>query len=218
MQLREYVDAIYKRWWIIALVAISATVCSFVFSKLQAPVYRSSVVMINTARIDWGATMTTQILLRQQEEQLKTVALASKVSERMKLDLSPDRILDMIKTKPYVDSITVRVDVEDLDPERARKIALGYGQIFEEEKAAEYALVAPENRVRVSMLEEPRTGVLVRPNTKMNTAAGAILGLLLGLVIVIALEYLDDSLKTPEDVSRYLSMPTLGLIPTAPRK
>lgn len=218
MQLREYVDAIYKRWWIIALVAISATVCSFVFSKLQAPVYRSSVVMINTARIDWGATMTTQILLRQQEEQLKTVALAAKVSERMKLDLSPDRILDMIKTKPYVDSITVRVDVEDLDPERARKIALGYGQIFEEEKAAEYALVAPENRVRVSMLEEPRTGVLVRPNTKMNTAAGAILGLLLGLVIVIALEYLDDSLKTPEDVSRYLSMPTLGLIPTAPRK
>ena len=218
MQFKEYVNAIYRRWWIIALVAISATACSFFFSKIQAPVYRSSVVLINTARIDWGATMTIQILLRQQEEQLKTVAIASKVNERMKLDLPPDKILEMVKTKPYTDSITIRLDVEDLDPERARKVALGYGQIFEEEKTAEYALVAPENRVRVSMLEEPRTGVLVRPNTKMNTAAGAILGLLVGLVIVVALEYLDDRLKTPEDVARHLAMPTLGLIPTVPKK
>jgi succinoglycan biosynthesis transport protein ExoP len=52
----------------------------------------------------------------------------------------------------------------------------------------------------------------------MNTAAGAILGLILGLAIVVALEYLDDSLRTPEDVARYLDMPILGLIPTVQRK
>ncbi|HEX9014500.1 MAG TPA: Wzz/FepE/Etk N-terminal domain-containing protein [Chloroflexota bacterium] len=218
MQLKDYVSAITRRWWLIALVVVSATACSFFFSKIQAPVYRSSVVLINTARIDWGATMTIQILLKQQEEQLKTLDIASKVNERMRLDLSPDDIIDRVKTKTYTDSITIRLDVEDFDAERARKIALGYGQIFEEEKAAEYALVTPENRVRVSMLEEPRTGVLVRPNTKMNTAAGAMLGLLLGLVLVVGLEYLDDSLKTPEDVARYLGVPTLGLIPTIPRK
>lgn len=218
VQLKDYVAAIVSRWWVIALVVLSATAGSYIFSKLQAPVYRSSVVLINTARLDWGATMSVQILLRQQEEQLKTVGIASKVNERMRLDLAPEAIIEMLKTKTYIDSITIRLDVEDLDPERARKIALGYGQIFEEEKAAEYALVTPENRVRVAMLEEPRTGVLVRPNTKMNTAAGALLGLVLGLVIVIALEYLDDTLKTPEDVARYLGVPTLGLIPTAARK
>lgn len=218
MQLKDFVDAIYRRWWIIALVAISATVCSFAFSKFQAPVYRSSVVLINTVRLDWGATMSVQILLRQQEEQLKTVAIASKVNERMRLDLPPDKILEMLKIKTYTDSITIRMDIEDLDPERARKIALGYGQIFEEEKAAEYALMTPENRVRVSMLEAPRPGVLVRPNTKMNTAGGAILGLILGLAIVVALELLDDRLRTPDDVARYLALPTLGLIPNVPRK
>ncbi len=218
MQLKDYVAAITRRWWIVALVVVSATVFSFAFSKVQAPVYRSSVSLMNTARLDWGATMSVQILLRQQEEQLKTVAIASKVNERMKLDLSPDEILDKVKTKNYTDSISIRLDVEDLDAERARKIALGYGQVFEEEKAAEYALVTPENRVRVAMLEEPRTGTLVRPNTKMNTAAGAILGLVLGLAIVIVLELLDDSLRTPEDVARHLGMPTLGLIPTVQRK
>jgi capsular polysaccharide biosynthesis protein len=218
VQLKDYLSAISRRWWIIALVVLSATACSFLFSKIQAPVYRSSVVLMNTARLDWGATMSVQILLRQQEEELHTVAMASKVNDRMKLDLSPDDILNMVKTKNYIDSITIQLDVEDVDAERARKIALGYGQVFEEAKAAEYALVTPENRVRVAMLEEPRTGILVRPNTKMNTAAGAILGLLLGLGIVAALEFMDDSFKNPEDVTRYLGMPVLGLIPTIQRK
>ncbi len=213
MQLKDYLAAISRRWWIIVLVAISATVCSFLFSKLQPHVYRSTVLLINAARLDWGTTMTVQVHLRQQEEQLKTVALALKVNERMRLDLPPDEILGKIKTKTNSDSISIRVDVEDLDPDRARKIALGYGQLFEEQKAAEYALTTPENRIRVTMLEEPRPGVLVRPNTKTNTVAGAILGLLLGLALVVALEFLDDTLKTPEDVARYLGMPTLGVIP-----
>ena len=44
------------------------------------------------------------------------------------------------------------------------------------------------------------------------------LGLLLGLAILVALELLDDSLKSPEDVTRHLALPTLGLIPTVPKK
>ncbi len=213
MQLKDYLAAISRRWWIVALVVLSAAACSFLFSKLQPPVYRSSVLLMSTARLEWGTTMTVQVLLRQQEEQLKTLALASKVNERMKLDLPPGEILGKIKTMSYADSISVRLDVEDSDPERARKIALGYGQVFEEEKAAEYALTTPENRIRVTMLEEPGVGTLVRPSTKLNTAAGTILGLVLGLVLVVLLEYLDDTLKTPEQVARELGVPILGAIP-----
>ncbi len=213
MQLKDYLAAISRRWWIIVIVALSATAFSFLFSKVQTPVYRSSVLLMNTARLEWGTTMAVQILLRQQEAELKTVALASKVNERMRLDLPPEEILGKIKTKSFVDSITIQLDVEDVNPDRARRIALGYGQLFEEDKAAEYALAAPENRIRVTMLEEPRTGALVGPNTKINTVAGAILGLLLGLLMVVVLEYLDDTLKTPEDVRRHLGVPILGAIP-----
>lgn len=213
MQFKDYLIAISRRWWIVLLVVLSATAGSYIFTKLQTPVYRSSLLFVNTARLEWGTTMTVQLLLRQQEEQLKTVALASKVSERMKLDLPPREIQSKIRTKAHADSITVQLDVEDLDPERARKIALGYGQLFEEEKAAEYALTTPENRVRVAMLEDPQPGIPVRPNTKMNTLAGAILGLMLGLALAMILEYLDDTLKTPEQIARELGMATLGAIP-----
>ncbi|MGE5619287.1 MAG: YveK family protein [Sphingomonadaceae bacterium] len=213
VQLKDFLAAISRRWWIIVLVALSATVCSYFLVKSQSPVYRSSVLLMSAARLDWGTTMTVQVLLRQQEEELKTLALASKVKERMGLDLSPESIRSKIKTKSYADSITVHLDVEDQDPERARRIALGYGRVFEEEKAAQYAVATPENRVQVAMLEEPQPGTLVRPNTKYTVAAGAILGLILGMALAALLEYLDDTLKTSEDVARHLEVPILGTIP-----
>ncbi|MHB0870009.1 MAG: YveK family protein [Chloroflexota bacterium] len=213
VQLSDFLAAVSRRWWIVLLVALSATVCGFLFVKSQSPVYRSSVLLMSSARLDWGTTMTVQVLLRQQEEELKTLAMASKVKERMGLDLPPDAIRGKIKTKSYADSITVHLDVEDQDPERARKIALGYGRLFEEEKAAQYAPATPKNRVQVAMLEEPGPGSLVRPNTKYTTAAGTILGLILGLALAVVLEYLDDTLRSPEEVRRHLDAPILGIIP-----
>lgn len=213
VQLKDYPAAIYRRWWIIALALVAATAFSFLFSKVQTPVYRSSVTLVNSARLDWGTTMTVQVLLRQQEEELRTLALASKVKERLGLDLPAEAIQGKIKTKSYADSISIQLDVEDQDPERARRIAQAYGRLFEEEKADQYALTTPDNRVRVTMLEDPRPGTLVRPNTKFTTGAGAILGLLLGLILAVALEYLDDTLKSPEEVARQLGAPILGLIP-----
>jgi len=213
VQLKDYPAAISRRWWIIALAVLAATTFSFFFSKVQTPTYRSTIMLVNTARLDWGTTMTVQVLLRQQEEELKTLALASKVKERMQLDLSPEAIQGEISTKSYTDAISIQLDVDDLDPERARKIALGYGQIFEEEKAAQYAGAAPDERLRVTMLEEPRSGTLVRPNSKVTTVAGGILGLLLGLMLAVGLEYLDDTLRSPEEAARHLGIPILGLIP-----
>ncbi len=213
MQLKDYPVAVIRRWWIVALAVLAATAFSFLFSKLETPVYRSSILLVDTARLDWGTTMTVQVLLRQQEEELKTLALATKVGQQMGIKLSPEAIASEIKTKSYADSISIQLDVEDQDPERAREIALGYGEVYEKEKAAQYASVAPKNRVKVTMLEPPRAGTLVRPNTKFTTAAGAILGLVLGLVLAVLFEYLDDTLKSPEDVARHLGMPILGLIP-----
>ena len=55
--------------------------------------------------------------------------------------------------------------------------------------------------------EEP-----VRPRPLMNTALAAVVGLMLAAGIVFLREYLDDTLKTPEDVERWLGMPVLGFV------
>ncbi len=55
----------------------------------------------------------------------------------------------------------------------------------------------------------------VKPNKKLNIAIALVLGLMLFTLLAFVLEYLDNTLKTPEDISRELDLPVLGIIPKA---
>jgi capsular exopolysaccharide synthesis family protein len=46
----------------------------------------------------------------------------------------------------------------------------------------------------------------------MNTALAGVVGFMLAAGIVFLIEYLDDTLKTPEDVERALGLPVLGFV------
>ncbi|MGA0844945.1 MAG: GumC family protein [Luteolibacter sp.] len=53
----------------------------------------------------------------------------------------------------------------------------------------------------------------VSPNVTLNLVLGAVVGLIFGVGIAFFLEYLDTSVKTMEDVERYLQVPVLAVIP-----
>lgn len=53
----------------------------------------------------------------------------------------------------------------------------------------------------------------VSPKKILNIAIAFILGLIISITISFALEYMDNTLKTSEDVKRYLDLPVLGTIP-----
>jgi capsular exopolysaccharide synthesis family protein len=53
----------------------------------------------------------------------------------------------------------------------------------------------------------------VSPNVTLNLMLGAVVGLIFGVGIAFFLEYLDTSVKTLEDVERYLQLPVLSVIP-----
>jgi len=53
----------------------------------------------------------------------------------------------------------------------------------------------------------------VSPNVTLNFVLGAVVGLIFGLGIAFFLEYLDTSVKSLEDVERYLQVPVLAVIP-----
>jgi len=84
-------------------------------------------------------------------------------------------------------------------------------------------LVEKYENIRVGQaMESPGVRVVDRatkpnkpigPNKNKNLIFGCILGLALGLGIVFLLEFLDDTIKTPADVERYLELPTVGTIP-----
>lgn len=53
-----------------------------------------------------------------------------------------------------------------------------------------------------------------RPNLPLNLALGFVLGLGLGVGAAFLQEYLDNTLKSDEDVERFLRLPTLALVPS----
>src|SRR5437867_435589 len=52
-----------------------------------------------------------------------------------------------------------------------------------------------------------------KPNKRLNLMLGALLGLMGGLGLALLLEHLDNTLRTPEEVERYLRLPNLVVVP-----
>jgi len=66
----------------------------------------------------------------------------------------------------------------------------------------------------ITIREEPKKGKNpVSPNVTLNLVLGAIIGLIFGIAIAFFLEYADTSVKSLEDVERFLKVPVLAVIP-----
>jgi non-specific protein-tyrosine kinase len=89
-----------------------------------------------------------------------------------------------------------------------REIYTSLLQSYEEVRLSEAETISSVVQVEPAVIPtEP-----VRPKVLQNTILAALVGLLLAAGIILAREALDDSLKTPEDVTRQLALPVLGVI------
>lgn len=66
------------------------------------------------------------------------------------------------------------------------------------------------NVVQVESARVPSSPV--QPQPRRDAMLGAAIGLFLMAAIAFVVEYLDDTLKTPEDIDRHLHLPVIGLI------
>jgi len=56
-----------------------------------------------------------------------------------------------------------------------------------------------------------------RPNRMQNIMIGALPGLVLGIAMAFALEFLDTTVKSQDDVEHALGLPLLGILPSIPQ-
>jgi capsular exopolysaccharide synthesis family protein len=68
----------------------------------------------------------------------------------------------------------------------------------------------------VDIAEVPRFPVL--PNTRRDLAFTLMAGLVLAIGLVFGMEYLDNRIKTPDEIKEHLGIPFLGLVPAVSSK
>ena len=73
-------------------------------------------------------------------------------------------------------------------------------------------LSLPKNPIEIHENAEPNE-VPAKPRVPLQLALGAVVGIVFGIGLAFFLEYLDTSVKTLEDVERYLGVPVLAVIP-----
>lgn len=65
----------------------------------------------------------------------------------------------------------------------------------------------------ISIVDRAQRGYKYKPSLVRNLGLGLLVGLMLGVLLALAIEYLDDTLKTPEDLEKQLGLSVLGVIP-----
>lgn len=77
----------------------------------------------------------------------------------------------------------------------------------------EFQLQVARTLNSVSIYDEAATpGAKVSPRTRLNTIFGGMLGLAIAIGVIVVAEYLDDTVKTADDVARAVGAATLGAI------
>lgn len=77
----------------------------------------------------------------------------------------------------------------------------------------EIGVAAGVSNNNVSVVDRALNGYKFKPSLARNLALGLLAGLMLGVLLALAFEYLDDTIKVPEDVEKQLGLSVLGVIP-----
>jgi capsular polysaccharide biosynthesis protein len=217
VQLRDYIRIVAKRGWVILLAMFITTSSTLVFSKLQTPVYRSTIYLnVWPARLDWGLQQVIKALMRNYAGTIGSRDMASRVIDRLQLDITPTELQSKLTISPIESDSLLRIDANDYDPMIARDIAQTAAQLFVDQIKVYMNDQDKADRVEVTIRDYAEPGVLFKPKWKVNTLAGAVFGLLVGGLIVFILEWLAaDIIRTPEDAERHTGIAVLGIIPLA---
>ena len=219
MPLSDYIRILWRRGWILVLLAALTAASALVFSRLQTPIYKSTIyLLVQPARTDFGLTQSAKILLRSYVAWMDTDNRAAAVIDALQLDRTPQDLRGDVTIASDDSRFVIQIDVKNRNGDLANDIAKKWAELFIQWRNDENQKQRKEDRVDAIILDAPRYS-LDQPKTAINVAAGAILGLLLGGVFVFVLESIESAvIRSSTDIERQFSLPILGAVPASEKK
>jgi capsular polysaccharide biosynthesis protein len=225
LELKRYAALLRRSWWVVALTTMVAIVAAYGVSKATAPIFRATTILGAGASVGASGNASNYIaltsggLLNQYARTLSSRTLAQQVSEALKLDVPAEKLQGEIKAVPTTQDLTIRVDVEDSDPNRAKLVANKLADLFVKQKQDQATTGAAvlggrQDTILATVIDPAVTpSAPIKPKTKINMAAGAVLGFVLGILIVLLSDWLDDTVRGPGEAETLLDTRILAAIP-----
>lgn len=213
IDLREIFQVLRGRIRLIIICAlIGAIIAGFTSFVVLTPNYASTsklyiltktTSITSLADIQAGSSLASDYV-----ELVKSRPVVEKVISDMKLKISYETMLTKMTVKNPENTRILAITITDDDPVAAKEIT------------NDFAMVAKVRISKIMDTDEPtivEKGVVdskpVSPDKTKNTLIGLLLGLFLSMMYVIVRHMMDDTIKNSDDISRYLELETIGMIP-----
>lgn len=221
IDLLELLMVMKKHLSAILLAGIVGLVIMFAYTSfLVTPLYSASSMMY--VMPDNSNSMNSSTLSDMQVGQQLTSDYSSMIESRSfmedvikKLNLTIDyqQLLEKVEVTNPTSSRILQVTVNDPNPQTAADIANEVASVAESKLKEITGMQAIKIYEEAAVPEKPSS-----PSLKKNCALGLLAGIVLAMAVITVLYLMDDTIKTEDDIEKYLGMTTLAVLPYNGRK
>jgi receptor protein-tyrosine kinase len=221
LTIRDFAQTLRHRWKIVSAAIVIAILAAVAYSLLAAAEYQASTRLFVSTSSDGDNTQIydgSQFAQDRVLSYLKLITgdiLAQRTVDKLGLDMSANDLKEKVEATAPTDTVLIDVTVTDSSAARARDIVNTLSDEFVVMAAGleTPALGAqPNARVviqeRAELPEDP-----VAPKSKRNIAIAAVLGALLGVVLALVRDRLDDSVRNEVGLEKATGVGLVGDIP-----
>jgi capsular exopolysaccharide synthesis family protein len=222
MELRDYLRILRAHWVGIVLLTLLGTAVAFGYSALQPRVYTAEstgYVATPGSGSDVGASLVGNQLAQAKVKSFVAVgswrAVAEYAIDELGLQSSPESLVGRVDVTNPLDTTVISVNASAGTPEEARDLAEAWirGMIIQIDDlegdgrtgSSAVTVVAGDS---ARLPTSPSS-----PNTRLNVALGALIGLALGIGYAVVRHVLDRRLRDPRDIERETGVAVVGTIP-----
>lgn len=217
IDISQFLDVLSKRKSIIITITLVTVIISAILSFfILSPVYESTVTVIIGSKNDTSSQTTVQydqVMMYQNLTKTYSEIATSKYIEQKALDalgngMSIDKFSKLVDVTTETNTQLLTITAQANTAQDALNEVTALSEAFVNNAKNVYAAGDVRILDKGELPVKPS-----KPNKALNIAIAFILGLMVSIGCTYLLEYMDSTMKTADDIKRYLELPVLGTIP-----
>jgi capsular polysaccharide biosynthesis protein len=219
MELRRYWQIIWRYWPVVAVLTLVGVIAALQYYVSNKPTFQA-VATVNVTQDPSPNDSYSGIYANQasdyvNDELVKIITgniFMKDVSSQLKegsINFSPDELKGMVQVEPK--NRTLTITASNNDQNAALKIAQTVANTLQN-SAATYT--APR-QVQVRIIDFPNQSNLNGGRNVLLAVVRILAGFLAGIALAFLLAYLDNKVRSKDEVEELLGLPVMGAIPVA---